>query len=164
MNRIAIVYSSRRGGTADLVSRIQNEVNPQNCDLINLESNPSPDLSAYAATVVGGPIYASNLHQPVDKFCKSNEKALLQKPLALFTCGMNEPEYQQQLESAFSETLRNHAENLFWLGGEFNFEKLNWIERFLVKRITGTKASVKNYKDHNIATLVLQMKQWIASK
>jgi len=164
MNRIAIVYSSRRGGTEALVSRIQNEVDPQNCDLINLESNPSPDLSAYSATVVGGPVYASNVHLPVKNFCELHEKELLQKPLALFTCGMNEPEYHKQLEGAFSDTMQSHSTISLALGGEFNFEKLNWIERFLVKRITGTKASVKNYKDHNIATLVLQMKQWIASK
>jgi len=119
-----------------------------------LEDNSKPSLEKYNIIVLGGPIYAGKLLASVQKYISENAPLLLTKPLAIFTCGMNAPDYDLQLANAFPENLKKHSFFKGTLGGEYDFDKLNWFERFLVKSISGVKISSKHYKIEEIDRLV----------
>ena len=51
---------------------------------------------------------------------------------------------------AFSEKLRAHSRSNKTLGGEFLFEKTNFFQRFIVKRIAKIKESVSDLKEDRV--------------
>ena len=67
------------------------------------------------------------------------------KKLGLFLCCAYENEKSiEQFENAFPKDIRNHASSKGILGYEYNFEKMNFLERAIIKKISGTKKSVSN--------------------
>ncbi|WP_194777779.1 flavodoxin domain-containing protein [Pararhodonellum marinum] len=154
MNQTAIIFATRKGGTRRIVQKLKDAIDTENVDLIDLKENTDPDLAPYQAVILGGPVYAGKLFPPVYDFAVAHEQSLMNKKLGLFLCGMNEPEFDAQMERSFSENLRNRAVSRQILGGEFDFSKLNWIERFLIKRITGIKKTTQKYRQDCIDKLV----------
>ena len=154
-----IIFGSKTGGTAKIVKIIQKKIGTENCDITDLEDNSKPSLEKYNILVLGGPIYAGKLLASVQKYISENSSMLLTKPLAIFTCGMNEPHYTSQLETAFPENLKKHSFYRGTLGGEYDFEKLNWFERFMVKSISGVKTSMQHHKMEEIERMVNEIAQ-----
>jgi menaquinone-dependent protoporphyrinogen oxidase len=76
-------------------------------------------------------------------FLKKKEALLLQKKTALFICGMHTSKNKQEkeLEVAYPKVLQNKAEASAFLGGAFIFEKMNFFERFIIKKIAKTSTS-----------------------
>jgi menaquinone-dependent protoporphyrinogen oxidase len=77
-------------------------------------------------------------------FCKANEQVLLQKKTGLFVCGMHPDKEQRdkELKDAYPEALHEKAVARGFFGGEFLFEKMNVLERLIVKKIAKTTESV----------------------
>lgn len=151
--KIAIVYSSKHG-TTEKVARQIAQLLDGNAALINLKETKSPDLASYSCIVIGGSIYAGNMQPKVKEFCTRYIDALLQKKVALYMCAMNEKEFEQELANAYPEQLRDHAVCVKVVGGEFQFDKMNFIERFLVRKISGISSSVSKLDYKKIEDLV----------
>ncbi len=66
---------------------------------------------------------------------------LLQKQIGLFLCCLNEKEFEQSMANAYPEILRKHAFDVELMGGEYKMDKMNFIERYLVKKIVGVTQS-----------------------
>ena len=49
---------------------------------------------------------------------------------------------QAEVKAAFSERLRKAAKEVVFLGGAFHWGKMNFVERFIIKRITGRKGDM----------------------
>jgi menaquinone-dependent protoporphyrinogen oxidase len=83
--------------------------------------------------ILGTAIYAGKPLRAMQDFCERHSGALLDKRLGLFVCGMeNEPDKQQQeVANAFSQLLRDKALAVQFLGGEFLFDRMNFLERLL---------------------------------
>jgi menaquinone-dependent protoporphyrinogen oxidase len=97
----------------------------------------------------------------MQRFCKNNIETLKQKRLALFVCGM-EPDsakQQQELSNAYPQELHEHAVSTCFAGGEFLFEKMNFFERAVIKRIAKTNKSVSQIKEDEIDRLVMGIKK-----
>lgn len=47
---------------------------------------------------------------------------------------------QKQLQNAFPDELLNIAKATACFGGEFNFEKMNFFERLIVKKVAKSKS------------------------
>lgn len=90
---------------------------------------------------------------------EKNMDSLLEKPLGLFLCCMYEEEAQAQFEIAFPDPLKTHARSTKCVGGEFLFEKMNFIEKAMVKKIAGTETSVSRLDDQKINELINDMHQ-----
>lgn len=84
-----------------------------------------------------------------------NSQVLKSKKLGLYLCCMEEGEKaREQFENAFPAELREYAKSAKLLGGEFVFEKMNFIERMLVKKIAGTNESISKIKVDEIKKFV----------
>ncbi len=150
----AIIFTSRHGSTRKVAQAICDQLGHGRCTLINLRENPNPELHPYDSIVIGGSIHAGSIQKAVKAFCAKHHRELREKPLALFACGMNVPQYEQQLETAFPAELREHAVFAAFVGGEFLFHRMNLVERLIVKRITGMSESSSHLDPHKVHELV----------
>jgi menaquinone-dependent protoporphyrinogen oxidase len=156
--KTAIIYATTHGTTEKVALRIKELAGPENTFLFNLKEGSPFDLHSFDTIIIGGSIHAGMLQKRVKDFCKQHTLELLQKPLGLYLCGMNEPEYEQQLEKNFPEILRRHAKAKETLGGEFLFDKMNFFQKLIVKKISGISESVHKINDEKICDFVSEMK------
>ena len=153
----AIVYSSTHGTTEKTAHQIQELLGKKNIDLYNLKTVTTIDLSLYDKIIIGGSIHAGNIQLGIKKFCNQNTVELLQKKLGLFLCCMNEDAHTKQFHAAYPEILRNHAIASCIAGGEFLFEKMNFFQKLIVKKVSGFKTTVSKINNDAIEEFVLQL-------
>jgi menaquinone-dependent protoporphyrinogen oxidase len=60
---------------------------------------------------------------------------------------------QRELDDAYPPELYEYAVSTCFAGGEFLFEKMNFFERAIIKRIAKTDKSVSSIKEENIEKL-----------
>ncbi|TVQ85933.1 MAG: flavodoxin [Bacteroidetes bacterium] len=150
----AIIYASSHGTTEKVAIQIQHELGAENTHLFNLKSIKTIDLSRFDILVIGGSIHAGQMQGKVKRFCKNNMVDLLQKRVGLFMVGMNEPEFENEFNNAFPELLRKHAITSKCVGGEFLFEKMNFIEKLIVKKVSGISQNVSKIDETKVSQLV----------
>lgn len=140
---------------------IAEKLSDSHVSLVDLNDNKMPDLTAFDAYILGTPIYAGNPQKAMQHFCNKNADVLTQKPLALFVCGMEEngDKQQQELANAFPENVCQKAVSKQFLGGEFLFEKMNFFEKMIIKKIAKTDKNVSAIKEENIDKLVSEFQQ-----
>ena len=80
--KTAIIYATHHGTTETVAKQIQQQLLPQQVELINLAHNKQPDISTYDRIVVGSSIHAGKNQSVVQKFCSQNMPELLQKKIA----------------------------------------------------------------------------------
>lgn len=93
----------------------------------------------------------------MNKFIQKNKQFLLSKELKIFTTGMDDKDFRSTHQKNFDEDIRNHA-IIKYVGGSYNFEKMNWFERFIVKRVASVSESLENIHEDDIKTLILEHK------
>ncbi|MEQ6388584.1 flavodoxin domain-containing protein [Bacillaceae bacterium S4-13-58] len=136
-----IVYCSSHGTTAKAVKLLASKISGEIivADLKEKkEMDTHLDVSLYDNIIIGGSIHAGNIQGKVKQFVKSNLSSLLLKNVGLFLCCMRTGEIAtQQFEAAFPEELRKHAVTTSLFGGEFLVSKMNFVEKKIVKKISG---------------------------
>jgi menaquinone-dependent protoporphyrinogen oxidase len=143
--KIAIIYASKHGTTEKVAGSIADKLMGTNeVELFSLNKNANPDISGFDMVILGSSIYAGQASGKMKSFCKANESVLLQKKTGLFVCGMHPDKEQQEkeLNEAYPDILLKKAKATGFLGGEFLFEKMNFFERMIIKKIAKTESSV----------------------
>ncbi len=156
--KTAIIYSTTHGTTEKVALRIKELAGQENTFLFNLKDGSPFDLDAFDTIIIGGSIHAGMLQKRVKDFCKQHTLELLQKPLGLYLCGMNEPEYDAQMEKNFPQILRQHATAMETMGGEFLFDKMNFFQKLIVKKVSGISESLYKLNDEKIQSFVFKLK------
>jgi len=143
-----ILYMSTHGCTINVARRIAVKLGGD-VTLVNLIDKSQIQLDDYDRVILGGSIHAGKIQKEIQTFCKKNLTKLASKELGLYICCMYKGvEAEAQLRNAFPEILHQHAKAEAIMGGAFYFEKMNFVERFLVKKMTGTtKTTVKIDQD-----------------
>lgn len=142
-----VVFASQYGSTAQAAQWIQEDLGE--ADLLNLkdrkavkEINPAD----YEALVIGGSIKVGRLHKKVMQWMEKNHRLIADRKHAFFICCLaQEEEEQDQLDqywSCFPEDLRNSAAAQVCVGGEMKLEKMNFIIRSMMKKITGSDENI----------------------
>ncbi len=146
----AIIYVSQHGTTAEVAKMISEKLMDTHVDLIDLKKIKKPDLQKYDRIIIGGSIHAGKIQNNIRKFCKYYFHLLTSKTIGLFVCGMepNEEKQKMELEKAYPLELKQYATAIAFLGGEFMFEKMNFFEKWIIKKIAKTDQNVSaiNYK------------------
>jgi menaquinone-dependent protoporphyrinogen oxidase len=139
-----ILYMSRHGTTEKVAQLLKDKLGKSRCSLINLAENPKPDLNLYETVIIGGSIHVGHIQKEIADFCHTNQDILLTKHLGLFICFMEKEKGQLEFNMAFPEMLRKHAKAQGLFGGELLFEKMNFIERTIIRKIKKVKSSVSD--------------------
>lgn len=134
----AIVYMSKHGTTGKVASRIKELLIDEDVALINLNEQKRPDLSQCKRVIIGGSIHMGKVQRELQEFCRQNLEVLKTKNLGLFLCCMYDGEKAtEQFNNAFPEELREAAKTTALMGYELYFDRMNFIERAMTKKITG---------------------------
>lgn len=140
--KTAIIYASYHGTTEKIVKEIKDGLKNQYVKLINIKSNNIIDLSLYDQVIIGGSVHAGSIQKKIKQFCNKNIHLILEKRFALFiTCFHDGETALKQFENAYPEILRKNAVSLKIFGGEMLVDKMNFIEKFIVKKVTGISAN-----------------------
>ena len=151
--KTAIIYTSKYGTTEKIAGLIAEKLKESGeVELFSLAKYPNPDISAFETVILGTPIYAGQALKKMKTFCKMNETALLQKKTGLFICEMepNKEKQEQELKNAYPEVLQKKAIATGFLGGAFLFEKMNFFERMIIKKIAKTTTSIQQIDEKAI--------------
>ena len=156
--KTVIIYISKHGTTEKVAKIIADKLNLGKTDLINLSKEKIINIESFDRIIIGGSIHMASVHKKTKKFCEYNNSTLLEKTLGLFLCCMETGEKSiEQFENAFSKDLRRHALSTAMLGYEYNLDKMNFIERILVKKISGSKESISEIDYKGIENFVTEL-------
>lgn len=143
-----IAYCSHHGCTEKTAIELKQNLGTK-VDLCNLKKDIVSDLNEFDRIIIGGSIHAGRIQKRVKDFCDRNLQLLLEKEIGLFICCMEEGETaQHELQQSFPEALLMAAKAKDCFGGEFNFQKMNFLEKMIVKKIAHVKESTSNV-DHS---------------
>ena len=137
-----ILYMTKHGTTEKMAKLLQHELNETNIQLINLHNEKNPDISGFDKIIIGASIHAGKIQKRIRKFCENNLEQLKTKRIGLFLCCMDEKKVKIQFDNAFPEALRNHSEYNSYFGGEFLLDKMNFLEKAIVKKVAGINNNV----------------------
>jgi menaquinone-dependent protoporphyrinogen oxidase len=155
--KTAIIYASKHGTTQKVANEISGLLPQHDVTLLDAGKNHKIDLTPYDQIIIGGSIHAGRIQPSLQKFMERNTPSLLQKPLGLFLCCMYEQEAQNQFNQVFPEILRHHATSCQCVGGEFLFEKMNFLEKLMTQKIAGINGSVSKIDHEKIKELAQEM-------
>jgi menaquinone-dependent protoporphyrinogen oxidase len=156
--KTAIIYTSKHGTTAKVAQMIAGRLNQ--VLTIDLKKDKHPDINFFDGIILGTSIYAGTPSKAMQRFCMENLETLKQKRLALFVCGMepDQTKQQQELANAYPQELYGYAVSKCFAGGEFQFEKMNFFERAIIKRIAKTDKSVSQIREEDIEKFVADIR------
>jgi len=143
-----IAYCMHHGCTEKTAIELRDYLGNETA-LCNLKKDKIPNLDKFDRIVIGGSIHAGRIQKKIKDFCHKNLDILRNKELGLFICCMEEGETAQlQLKNAFPEELHEVAKASAYFGGEFNFNKMNFFEKLVVKKVAHIEESISKI-DHS---------------
>ena len=152
-----IVYYSKYGAAEKCADIITSEMAGE-VTSVNLKNAPSPGLKDFDRIIIGSNVHAGSINKKIRRFCIKNADALLKKETALFLCCLTpEEEAGGYYEKNFPHTLVEHSKVKAVLGGALWFEKMNPVERFMLKKISGTDQNIEKIDNKRIAQFVRDM-------
>jgi menaquinone-dependent protoporphyrinogen oxidase len=143
-----IVFASKYGGTRVVAGKIAKEMNP--FLICELDKNTIPDMNQFDCIVLGGPVYAGNIHKSVAAFVKDNIDILLKKKIGIFIAGLENSEREEPFTANFPETLLKHATAKEITGGICDPKTLSFFPRTLMRMITKTADYKSTVSDEKI--------------
>jgi menaquinone-dependent protoporphyrinogen oxidase len=149
-----IIYTTSHGCTEKVAGILRDKIEGE-VNLLNLKKDTIPLLTDFDRILIGGSIHAGQIQKRIKEFCRNNQDTLLERELGLFICCMEEGEKaREQLRNAFPDALQLHAKSTAILGGEFNFERMNIIEKMIIKKVAKVDHSVSTINQKSIDKFV----------
>lgn len=147
MNRILLVYASKTGTTQDVALEVAKHL-PVPCDVYNCREElltgekqakvrvkPSGlNWDTYEVIIIGTAMYMRSPMKEIILFCKKNLERLIQKNLALFSCGIEtETEDKDYLWEKLPEEVTRKVLIYRHLGGEIRENQMNAFLRLAMR-------------------------------
>ncbi len=133
-----IAYATKRGFTKKCAELLSEKLDGT-VEIADIKNSKNVDVSSYENIIIGGSVYMGKIRKEVPDFCDRNMDKLLNKNIGLFICGLAEGEVvKDELEACFPDKLSGKALAVDIFGGEYNFDKMNFIEKTIIKKIANT--------------------------
>ncbi len=153
-----IAYATKYGCTEKCAKRIAEELG-SDADLLDLGKSSSVSLADYETVIIGGSVYIGKVQKEVSEFCRKHMEELKSKRLGLFICGMAEGEAMEtELKSSFPEELLERAAAKEFLGGEFMVDKMNFLDKFMIKKMAKVTENKSNILEDRITRFAQEIK------
>ncbi len=150
---------TKHGTTEKIAELLQNKLGKDQTQIINLKKNRTIDLENYETIIIGGSIHVGSMQKKLRKFMANNIKILLKKRIALFvTCMQKDEKRDEQFINAFPDELREVSVTNGFMGGEFNLDRMNFLERAIVKKIAGKSSNVSEIDYDAIENFVRKLR------
>ncbi len=154
-----IIFATSHGCTKKAVAELAQKLSGE-IETVNLNENPLPSVIGFERVIIGGSIHAGQIQKKVRAFCNSNLEILKSREIGLFICCMYEPEVaREEIRNAFPEELHQMAKTEAIFGGEFNFDKMNFMEKLLVRKVAHVNESVSKIDHDSIERFANRMEK-----
>lgn len=144
-----ILYYSKHGVTKKVARLIHSQVKGSTLSLI---SDFKGDLNDFEDIYLGSPTYMGKLNKDFLQFVQKNKETLLTKNVKVFVVGMEPDKFDTLLINNFDEESRTNF-SIKHVGGGYNFNSMNFIERFIVKKYAKVTSSEEHLNDQAIKEL-----------
>ena len=152
-----IVYASNHGFVSNCVDRLAARLDGRVMS-VDLKKDSNPDPGNYDNVIVGGSIHAGHIQKSVRRYLEGRSALLKTKKLGIFLCCMEEGEKaEKEFKDSFPEDLVAHAAAVGVFGGEFDFAKMNFLEKAMVKKAAGVTESVTKMREEEIEKFAQKM-------
>lgn len=156
--QILIVYASRHGCTRKLAQRVAQELG-KGTRLIPVRDVTPADLQSCGTIIIGCSVHAGRIQARIRKFVTRYQSALLVKRIGIFLCHMDEPEEaRKHLQNNLPPELLEHAQAVGLFGGEFDLAKMNFLEKWIVKKVAHVEESVTKLHENRITDFIEAMR------
>lgn len=149
--RVLVAYASKYGGTEAIAERIGEGLRAAGLSADVLPVTQVRDLVPYDAVVLGSAMYVGQWRKEAVAFLERNQAALGAKPLWVFTSGPTGEGDPEELMAGWvlpkkvaPIVERLHARDVAVFGGVLDAERINAIERMMIKQV---KAPVGDFRD-----------------
>jgi menaquinone-dependent protoporphyrinogen oxidase len=140
-----IVYCSSHGTTEKAVRFLSESLEGEVLTVDLKKEKDSLALESFNTVIIGGSIHVGNIQRKVKQFIRNNLETLLKKEVGLFLCCMREGETAiEQFNNAFPQELRKNSAAMGLFGGEFLLSKMNFLEKKVVKKVSGATTDQSN--------------------
>lgn len=153
-----IIYSTKTGTVEECVTELMDKLKGDITEVKIQRKAPKLDLSPYKQIIIGASIHAGKIQGAIKDFCQNYLDELKEKKLGLFLCCLTPPdEAKKYFKENFPLECVNNAQALGLFGAAVYFEKMNFIERFILKKITKKNKSYSLLNKNNIQEFAKQM-------
>lgn len=160
--KTAIIYKTKHGTTEKVAYMLAKMFSEDGSEVrvIDLAKTKQPHLNGNERIIIGGSIHVGKIQKEIRNFSEKHLSLLLTKKLGLYICCMqtDEKKRKEEFENAFPQELKQHAAAKGIMGGEFLLEKMNFIEKLVVRKIAYTKETVHDIDMDAVETFVREMK------
>ena len=155
-----ILYASKYGAAEEIARRIAREIDGATTHpsavVHDIKQSGIPAIGDFDCVVVGSSLYAGSIRKEAKAFVIKNAGALGEKKLGLFLSGLGQD--NGYFEKNFPRSLLDKAKATGFLGGIFDPEKANGIERFIMKIVAKQNAYSDSIDQEAITRFVDAMK------
>ncbi|MEH7505301.1 flavodoxin domain-containing protein [Neobacillus drentensis] len=146
-----IVYCSSHGTTEKAVRFLSESLEGEILAVDLKRDKVKYDLASFDNVIIGGSIHVGNIQRKIKQFIKNNLDTLLEKEIGLFLCCMHDGETAiEQFNNAFPQELRKNSAAMGLFGGEFLLSEMNFLEKQIVKKVSGATIDQSNLDNEAI--------------
>ena len=150
---------SKHGTTEKIAELLKTKLDSYQTHIFNLKQTKSIELEKFDTIIIGGSIHVGSIPKKLRHFIANNMTILLKKRIALFLVCMEKNEKRdEQFNNAFPSELREISIANGLLGGEFCFDKMNFIEKAIINKISGKSSNVSEIDNEAIEDFINRLK------
>ncbi|GGL54828.1 flavodoxin domain-containing protein [Sporolactobacillus putidus] len=155
-----LIYATKYGNAAETAQRIKTAIG-EDIECFNIMTGPVPSLENFGTVILGGSIYMGKVQKQLTAYMNSHLEQLLRKNIGLFLCAgePDEAARSKELQNAFPEALYRHAAAKDVLGFAFNFEKMRFFDKLIMRKIKGDSISTGKFYEDRISLFVNAVEQ-----
>lgn len=144
-----IIYDSKYGTVKKVADKVGNNLS---MDVIHI--NQKPDLKSAHKIIIGCSIHIGKIQKSISKFINLNKDELMKKKLAIFICTLTPIEEAAGIfiDKNFDQDIVKHTK-FYFVGGEANYDEMNFINRFIIKKISKKKESFSTLDENIIESI-----------
>ncbi len=137
MSANILVYTSTYGGTKNIIDHLAGLL-PEDVKILTFNELSGKELQQAERIAIGGAIHGGALQTELKEFLEEKTEELRKKRLALFLTCMQREYVEEYFLREFPHELTGEADVLLCLGGDADPDRLNAINRRILKRTTGS--------------------------
>jgi len=139
---VLVTYASKYGATREIAEKIGVILRRAGFQVVVLPVDRILDLGSYNAVILGSAVYVGKWQKEAEEFLRTNERALADRPVWLFSSGPTgdgdplELVGGQRLPDALRPMVdRIRPRDVAVFHGFINQEKLNFVEKWTIKNM-----------------------------
>lgn len=147
-----VIYATKHGCTEKAANLLRQKLFGE-VTLVDIRNRTVPPLEGFDAVIVGGSIYFGQVQSEVLNYVKDHQAELEDKRIGFFLCAGHPDEQvrEKELASAFPEELLCKAKCVGIFGYEYDFKKLSWFEKLIIRIVAKVEKSQYELSEASIA-------------